>query len=189
MATPAAEIDRVLREQNPWHHDGVVPPSLARPVERRMAAVLEGVVESDFVRDTYLGENVLPFRLLPARHSVLPIEGARLIPQDRLDLYPGLAAWWRDAERVWEANSKGRLTLREQLDYRRKLTDQVPAGPHRVLYAASGMHLAAAYMGDPTAIIEHGLYWTAVSRVNANASGRASTTRSSGGFAFAGPWP
>lgn len=110
MATPAAEIDRVLREQNPWHHDGVVPPSLARPVERRMAAVLEGVVESDFVRDTYLGENVLPFRLLPARHSVLPIEGARLIPQDRLDLYPGLAAWWRDAERVWEANSKGRLT-------------------------------------------------------------------------------
>jgi predicted AAA+ superfamily ATPase len=41
VAPRIAELDRVLREQNPWHVDGMIPASLAREVERPMAQVLE----------------------------------------------------------------------------------------------------------------------------------------------------
>ena len=78
----------------------------------------------------YLGENVLPYRLLSARPTVVPLDGTRLLDgdSDRIDLYPGLADWWRQAEEVWlENRSSARLTLLEQLDYRKKLTAQLPA--------------------------------------------------------------
>lgn len=81
---------------------------------------------------------------------------------DRIDLYPQLASWWRHAESVWREHSSGRLSLVEQLDYRRKFSEQFPAAPQRVVYAASGMHLAAARVDDPLAVVEHGLYWAAV---------------------------
>jgi SAM-dependent methyltransferase len=132
-----------------------------RDVER-----LEGVVEADFVRPLYLGENVLPFRLLQPKRCVVPWDGTQLMDGEspRIDLYPRLAAWWRRAERLWlEHRSSERLTLREQLDYRRKFSGQFPAPAQRVVYSASGMHLVAARVTDPTAVIEHALYWGAVS--------------------------
>jgi hypothetical protein len=76
------------------------------------------------------------------------------------DLYPHLATWWREAERLWLANRKSeRLTLTEQLDYRRKLRDQFPAPAQRVVYSKAGMHLVAARITDTTAVIDHKLYW------------------------------
>ena len=39
---------------------------------------------------------------------------------DRLDLYPGLADWWRTAEQIWlENRTSDRLTLTERLNFRR----------------------------------------------------------------------
>ena len=83
---------------------------------------LDGVVESGFIRPLYLGDNVLPFRLLPPRLAVIPWDGKKLLDgsDDQLDDYPGLADWWRQAEQIWNAHrSSDRLTLLGQLDYRR----------------------------------------------------------------------
>ncbi|RKF25546.1 N-6 DNA methylase [Micromonospora globbae] len=122
---------------------------------------LHGVVEADFIRPVLLGECLLPYRILPVRKAVLPLDGSALLTgaDPRLDYYPGLAEWWRQAEAVWEAQrSNNRLTLAEQLDFRRKLTTQLPAPPLRLAYAASGMHVAAAIVDDPASIVEHSLY-------------------------------
>ncbi|WP_203717745.1 N-6 DNA methylase [Asanoa siamensis] len=127
---------------------------------------LEGVVETEFIRDVLLGESLLPYRLLPARRVVLPIVGQRLIASDDsvLDYYPGLADWWQQAVAVWENHRRStRLTLGEQLDYRRKLSVQIPPSPLRLAYGASGMHVSAAVVEDPRVILEHGLYYCTIS--------------------------
>jgi SAM-dependent methyltransferase len=126
---------------------------------------LEGVVEAEFIRQVLLGESLLPYRILPARKAVLPLDGSTLMTgsASRLDFYFGLAEWWRQAEATWEAHrSSGRLTLAEQLDFRHKLTAQFPVSPLRLAYSASGMHVAAAIVDDPAAIIEHKLYWAPI---------------------------
>jgi hypothetical protein len=129
---------------------------------------LDGVVERQFVRPLYHGDIVLPFRLSTARLAVIPWDGKRLLTgDDQIDDYPGLATWWRHAEQVWNTHrSSDRLTLLEQLDYRHKLSQQFPLPAHRVVYSASGMYLAAARVSDPSAVIEHSLYWAAVSGVD-----------------------
>ena len=60
----------------------------------------------------------------------------------------------------------GAALLSERLDYRRGLSQQFPAPAHRVVYSASGMYLAAAIVSDPMAVIEHKLYWAAVSGID-----------------------
>jgi hypothetical protein len=137
---------RSRNEKTPWKH----------------LAPLRGTVERQFIRPLYLGESILPFRCLRPAQAVIPWDGQRLLHGDdeQLDLYPGLAHWWRSAEAVWSDNrSSGRLSLLEQLDYRRKLSQQFPAADHRVVYTKSGMYLAAAIVSDPTAVIDHKLYW------------------------------
>ncbi|MFG3577824.1 N-6 DNA methylase [Micromonospora chersina] len=124
---------------------------------------LEGVVESEFIRSVLLGECLLPYRILTAKKAVLPLDGSELMtgPDSRLDYYVGLAEWWQKAEATWEAHrSSARLSLGEQLDFRHKLTAQFPAPSLRLAYSASGMHVAAAIVDDPSAVIEHKLYWT-----------------------------
>ncbi len=126
---------------------------------------LEGVVETEFIRPILLGESVLPFRVLPAKRGVIPLEGTTLLDGEHphLDLYPGLADWWRRAEQLWLYHrSSDRLTLLDQLDFRKKLTNQLPIAPLRVAYAASGMHVVASLVEDPVAICEHNLYWGSV---------------------------
>jgi hypothetical protein len=58
--------------------------------------------------------------------------------------------------------SSDRLGLLDQLDYRRKFTQQFPAAPHRVAYTKGGMYLAAACIDDPRVVIDHKLYWASV---------------------------
>jgi hypothetical protein len=130
---------------------------------------LEGIVEKPFVYSVYLGETVLPYRLRDPRLAVIPWDGKTLMTGqgDSIDAYPGLADWWRRAEGLWYANrSSDRFSLIEQLDYRHKLSYQFPAPPHRVVYSKGGMYLAAARVSDPQAIIDHTLYWAAVSTVD-----------------------
>lgn len=67
-------------------------------------------VESQFIRPVLFGESVLPFRVLPARDAVLAVDGTELLSgdNDRIDMYPGLASWVRDAEKVWNENRSRR---------------------------------------------------------------------------------
>lgn len=55
------------------------------------------------------------------------------------------------------------MTLGEQIDHMRKLTQQLPVPPIRVVYTKSGMHVAAALITDRASVIDHKLYWAAVS--------------------------
>jgi hypothetical protein len=112
-----------------------------------------------------LGESIIPYRVLPPRQAVLPLEKTELLDggHPHLDFYPGLAEWWRQAEQVYADNRRSeRLTLRERLDFRRGLTSQLPASPLRVVYGASGMHVVAALVETPNAVTEHKLYWGTV---------------------------
>ncbi|MEX2206666.1 MAG: N-6 DNA methylase [Myxococcota bacterium] len=125
-------------------------------------AALEGIVESEFIRPLYLGETVLPYRLLSSGMAVIPWDGLELChgESERLELYPGLAGWWRQAEQVWLAHrSSERLTLVDQVNFRQKLSNQFPIQPRRIVYSKAGMHLAAAVVTDPRGIIDHKLYW------------------------------
>lgn len=123
---------------------------------------VEGVIESEFVLPVYLGEDVLPYRLRPPHLAILPIDTAGVIAAepDRLELYPGLADWWRRVETLWTNNrSSERLSLTAQLDYHGKLSSQLPVQPRRVVYTKSGMHLAATRIDERRALIDHKLYW------------------------------
>ncbi|MBT3154812.1 hypothetical protein HTV45_28730 [Streptomyces sp. CHD11] len=126
----------------------------------------EGVVEKQFVRPVLLGESVLPYRLLTPRKAVLPVEGSNTLMDgghEHIDRYPDLAKWWRGAEELWlENRSSERLTLLDQLEFRRKLSMQLPGTPLRVVYGASGMHVSAVLVDTPNVVIEHGLYWGTV---------------------------
>lgn len=66
---------------------------------------LQGAVELQFLWHTHLGETILPYRPLTPLDAIVPWDGHRLLSgtDDRFDLYPGLAAWWHEAEAVWEA--------------------------------------------------------------------------------------
>ena len=72
-----------------------------------------------------------------------------------------LAEWWRDATDLWEENrsAASKLSLWEQFNYQSKLTRQLGAPTHRVLYSKSGTALAAVRTTDPRVIVENSLYW------------------------------
>lgn len=130
---------------------------------------LSGVVERQFVHPLYVGDTVLPFRTRTPALAVVPWDGERLLSSsdERLDLYPGLAEWWRAADQVWIKNrSSDRLTLLQRLDFQKGLSQQFPAAPFRVVYSASGMYLAAATVTDQTAVIEHKLYWASAASLD-----------------------
>lgn len=123
---------------------------------------MEGVVETEFVRPILSGETLLPYRLLKPLKAVVPCSSSRPLKPKEIDLYPGLKNWWSQAEGVWEAQrSSDRLSLLEQLDYQNKLTRQLPVPPFRVVYNASGMHLAAATVRSERALVSKSLYWGA----------------------------
>lgn len=127
---------------------------------------LTGVIERRFVRPMHLGATILAYRVQEPQLAIVPHLGDELIEgsSDRIDEFPGLAAYWREAEEVWEGNRAPatRLSLREQVDFRNKLSKQFPLAEHRVLYTKSGQHLAACRIHDREAVIDHKLYWAAV---------------------------
>jgi hypothetical protein len=140
---------RSVQEKRPW----------------RDVPSLSGVVERKFIRSLYRGDSVLPYRCGSRLSAVIPWDGNRLLGNDeeQIHLYPGLAEWWHAAEKVWNRKrSSDQLSLTEQLDYRRKLSRQLPGAKYRVVYGASGMYLAAAVVTDQSAVIEHQLYWGSV---------------------------
>jgi hypothetical protein len=134
--------------------------------------LLEGVVETEFIRPVLLGESVLPFRIAETFEAVLPIDRTGLMngQSDRIDLYDGLANWWRQAEEVWGTHrSSTHLSLIDRLDYHHGFVQQFPIQPERIVYNASGMHLVASRLTNPRAVIEHKLYWaTAASTAEAH---------------------
>jgi len=121
---------------------------------------LHGVIEEQFLYPLLLGECVLPYRQLEAPLAVLPVTSAgRLVEPSES---PGLSEWWSRASQHWDAHRSSAMTLTQNIDYRRKLTQQFPLAPHRVVVAHSAMHVAACRVTSPSAVVEHQLDWAAV---------------------------
>ncbi|MDT0394228.1 N-6 DNA methylase [Streptomyces edwardsiae] len=128
-------------------------------------APLEGVVETEFIQQVMLSECVLPYRLLPPRKAVLPLEGRTILHGEHphMDRYPDLADWWRGAEAAWEARPQATaMTLVERLNFFKGLTNQLPGTTLRVVYVKSGTYVSAALIESPDLIIETSLYWGTV---------------------------
>jgi len=144
---------RSANEKQPWK--GLAP--------------LEKVVEEQFVRPMHLGATIVAFRAREPELAIIPWVDDQLLDGDAEDLdeYPGLASWWREAERVWNRNKSAstKLSLRDRIDFQRLMTKQFPVPPHRVVYTKSGQHLAACRVEDATAIIDHKLYWAPVDTI------------------------
>lgn len=123
---------------------------------------VDGVVESEFVRPIFSGESLLPYRVVDPLRAVIPCSSTGILSPREIELHSGLKSWWDQAERVWEAHrTSDRLTLMDQLDYQSKMSRQLPIAPFRVIYNASGMHLSAAKVRNPRAIMSKSLYWAA----------------------------
>lgn len=127
----------------------------------KLLETLEGVIEDEFLYPMHVGATITPFRSRPPGHVVIPWSKGRLLSaaDPAIDEFPGLADWWRGAEKTWNAKRSSKMTLHEQIDFQGKLRAQFPTPKHRVLYSASGQHLAACRLDDPAAVIEHKLYW------------------------------
>jgi N-6 DNA Methylase len=130
-------------------------------------AAVEGAVEIEFVRPCFLGENIAPFRPLPAIEAVIPYGESSSKMLDAASAmsrgHAMLSRWLASAEEKWETNKKSDMSLSERFNYQRGIQNQFPMPEWRVLYSASGTNLAACLLSDARAVIEHKLYWTAVS--------------------------
>lgn len=131
---------------------------------------LHGAVERQFVHDVHLGETVLPFRVLAPLRAVLPVADAGILTASKIEEHAALSAWWQAAEQTWtEHKSKSDdSALLDRIDFHGQLSAQLPAAAHRVVYTKAGNSLASARLaGDEgRAIIDHKLYWAAVSGVD-----------------------
>jgi len=133
---------------------------------------LQGTVEREFVLPVHLGETLLPYRLLAPMEAVIPWDDKGLIESrdPRIDNYPGLADWWREAQRLFTklAPATNVYTLTEKINYVRSLESQLPPGAkrHRVVYTKAGVKLAAAILENDSALAENGLYWAETNSID-----------------------
>ncbi len=129
-------------------------------------APVEGAVEIGFVRPCFLGENIAPFRPLPPLEAIIPWdEDSGMMLEATTAMSRGhtmLSRWLASAEDKWNGNKKSDMTLSERLNYQRGLQSQFPIAPLRVIFAASGTNLAACFLENRSAVIEHVLYACAV---------------------------
>lgn len=121
---------------------------------------ITGVVETEFVRPFFSGDHVFPFRLDGMGTVAVPCGSRGLLEKARIELSPGYSQWWQKAEELWEQNrSSDRLSLFQRVDYQRTLSKQFPVSDLRIVYNRAGMHVVAAKVRNPRALIANGLYW------------------------------
>jgi hypothetical protein len=90
----AVQSQRSVNEKKPWKN----------------LPALSGVVETQFIRPIFSGENVFPFSIGKPMLAVIPCDNTTLFNQESIDLYPGLQQWWAHASQVWETN-RGRKAV------------------------------------------------------------------------------
>ncbi len=130
---------------------------------------VEHRVEAEFLHPVLLGESILPYRVWRPFEGVVPVtaQGAVLDAEAAANRgYAGLHGWMSAAETVWNGDRPSEISLIQQFDYYGKLSAQFPTQPLRVVYAASGTNPAACIIQNSNAVIEHKLYWGAVSSIS-----------------------
>jgi len=126
----------------------------------------QGPVEAPFLRPVYLGECIVPYRLLNSVLAVIPWddEAKTLMnaAQAQSRGYARLSNWLGKIESLWSAHGTEKRSFAEQLDFFEQLSSQFPVAKLRVIYGKAGTNPAAAMLQDTTAIIDHMLYWAEV---------------------------
>ncbi|MFG1374243.1 N-6 DNA methylase [Xanthobacter oligotrophicus] len=135
---------RSIQEKNPW----------------KSVKSLVGIVEVEFLRPVFTGENILPYRITGENLAIVPCSSRYILDSEQIELNVGLHHWWSKAEEVWNKwRSNEKMDLKEQLNFQSKLSKQLPIPELRVLYNRSGMHVVAAKTENRRAIVTSGLYW------------------------------
>lgn len=138
---------RSVHEKKPW----------------RFLEGLSGVVETEFLRPSYNGDGVLPYRVRESNLVLLPCGRNGPLSEEQIELNPGLYQWWSRATALWEENkSTEGMSLMQRIDYQAGLTKQFPIPTIKVVYNRAGMHLVAAKVVDRRAVVANGLYWASV---------------------------
>ncbi len=116
----------------------------------------------------HAGATIGPYREFTTDLVVVPRDDNGLLEAsgEELDSHPGLAAWWHEAERLWRGGDPNKMTLTQRQDFQQGLRRQFPIAHHRVLYSASGTHLAACRLEGSDAVLEHKLYWAATDGID-----------------------
>jgi len=129
-----------------------------------------GPVEASFLRPTYLGECIAPYRLLDPVLAVIPWDDAakELLSsaQARARGHARLADWLGNVEGLWDSHGSKKRMFSEQLDFFEQLSSQFPIAKLRVIYGKAGTNPAAAVLRDTSAIIDHMLYWAQADSMN-----------------------
>ncbi|MEV0326206.1 N-6 DNA methylase [Micromonospora echinospora] len=148
----AVQARRTSGEKEPWKY----------------VRTLRQTIERSFVRRVHLGETMLPFRMLEPLSAVLPLGSKGILDAEKVEDYPGLNSWWLEAEELWQENKvkSDSSTLLQRIDFHGQLSAQIPASTHRVVYSKAANKTAAARLDDPHAVIDHKLYWAAVSGIS-----------------------
>ena len=130
----------------------------------KSADSIENRVEPEFLRNAFLGESVLPYRLLRTFEAVIPITNEGVMLDAAMAADRGLSdlhGWLTKAERTWSTHNRSIRSLSQQLDYIGQLSAQFPIAPLRVAYAKAGIKPAACLLRDPRGVVDHKLYWMA----------------------------
>ncbi len=159
----AAIVPRQFWFIDTWvHPDLGLDPSMpfvstsARAAERAKTDYkgieLQGNIEAQFLYATLTSSEILPFAHLPFLPVILPLrceQGAFVLCDQawaQCEGFHGLAVWLKEAEQIWRERRGAKadeMDIYEWLDRMHKLTGQNPQAAFKVLYVASGTHLAA----------------------------------------------
>ncbi|TGN67326.1 hypothetical protein E4L95_05325 [Paracoccus liaowanqingii] len=126
--------------------------------------LLQQAVNAEVLRTAYLGSSIAPFRILETPEAVVPVVGTTVLDSQQAESR-GLhqtADWLRQCEVLWDRHSARTMKFKARLDYQKGLSEQFPLPPLRLVYAASGVQVAAVLVRDQEAVIEHSLYWCTV---------------------------
>lgn len=152
---------RSPQEKRPWN-------------ELTLNELYDAHIEESHVWNVHLGATMAPFVVLEPRHAVLPIRrqgesGGGLVRVASHDAIHGvdaaalghrMRARWRFVNDLWEEHKgkSSKLDLLGQLDYWRKLEQQLPVCSIRLLYNQSGQPTASV-LSESAALVDYTLYW------------------------------
>jgi hypothetical protein len=130
---------------------------------------VEHRVEVEFLHPVLLGESILPYRVFRPFEGIIPVtpDGTILDAQGGANRgFSGLHGWMSAAEAMWKRNSaNAAMTLIDRWNYHNELGAQFPLSLIRVVYSKAGTLPAACVIRDKS-VIDHKLYWSAVSDEN-----------------------
>jgi hypothetical protein len=139
---------------------------VSRNAKQRYKSVnLQGMANSQFLFDTLLAENVLPFTTTKALTVHLPVAG-----RDKWSYYNSKvlleknfrdsSKWFQEVEKSYKSLSENKMSFFERINYHNGLFCQNPKNKYWVLYCTSGKHMCASvYINKKLFWAEHKTYW------------------------------